>query len=58
MDKKEEFLVKDLSIATYLKNHGSKLIEIRNGCEYIFENDDTIDKNLDEYFELYKKSMF
>lgn len=57
MSEKKEFAVKDLSIATYLKNNGSKFIEIRNG-EYIFKFDDTIDKNLDMYFELYEKSMF
>lgn len=57
MSEKKEFVVKDLSIATYLKNNGSKFIEIRNG-EYIFKFDDTIDKNLDMYFELYEKSMF
>lgn len=57
MSEKKEFVVKDLSIATYLKNNGSKFIKIRNG-EYIFEFDDTIDKNLDMYFELYEKSMF
>ena len=57
MSEKKEFVVKDLSIATYLKNNGSKFIKVRNG-EYIFEFDDTIDKNLDMYFELYEKSMF
>ena len=57
MSKKKEFVVKDLSVATYLKNNGSKFIKIRNG-EYIFEFDETIDKNLDEYFKLCEKSMF
>lgn len=57
MDDKKKFKVKDLSIATYLKNNGSKFIGIHNG-EYIFEFDDTIDRNLDEYFKLYEKSMF
>lgn len=57
MDDKKKFKVKDLSIATYLKNNGSKFIGIYNN-EYIFEFDDTIDRNLDAYFELYEKSMF
>ena len=55
--KKKEFMVKDVSIAAYLKNNGSKLIKIHNG-QYIFELDGTIDKNINAYFELYKKSMF
>lgn len=55
--KKKEFYVNDLSIASYLKNHGSKMIRIKNG-KYVFEFDETIDKNLDEYFKMYEKSMF
>ena len=58
MDKKKnEFTVNDVSLATFLKNHGSKMIEIKNG-KYIFEYDDTIEENLKLYEDTLKKCMF
>lgn len=56
-DKKKEFVVNDLSIASFLKNHGSKMIGIRNG-KYIFEYDDTIDENMKLFMDMQDKCMF
>lgn len=55
--KNKEFIVNDLSVASFLKNHGSKMIAIRNG-KYVFEYDDTIDVNIKLYEETLKKCLF
>ena len=56
-EKKNEFTINDVSLATFLNNHGSKMIEIKNG-KYIFEYDDTIEENLKLYEDTLKKCMF
>lgn len=56
-DNKNEFVVNDLSVASFLKNHGSKMICIRNG-KYIFEYDDTIEENLKLFVIMQDKCMF
>lgn len=56
MDNKE-FVVNDLSVASFLKNHGSNMIAIRNG-KYVFKHDDTIDVNIKLYEETLKKCLF
>lgn len=53
----DEFIVNDLSVASFLKNHGSKMIAVKNG-KYVFEYDDTIDDNIKLYEETLKKCMF
>lgn len=52
-----EFVVNDLSIATFLEGHGSRMIDCRGG-KYVFIYDDTIDKNLELYMEVKDKCMF
>jgi hypothetical protein len=52
-----EFVVNDLSIATFLEGHGSRMIDCRDG-KYVFIYDDTIDKNLELYAEVWDKCMF
>lgn len=52
-----EFVVNDLSIATFLEGHGSRMIDCRGG-KYVFIYDDTIDKNLELYAEVRDKCMF
>lgn len=52
-----EFVVNDLSIATFLEGHGSRMIDCRGG-KYVFIYDDTIDKNLELYDEVWDKCMF
>ena len=52
-----EFVVNDLSIATFLEGHGSRMIDCRGG-KYVFIYDDTIDKNLELYAEVWDKCMF
>ena len=56
-DDVKEFVVNDLSIATFLEGHGSRMIDCRDG-EYVFIYDDTIDKNLELYAEVWDKCMF
>lgn len=56
-DDKKEFVVNDLSIATFLEGHGSRMIDCRGG-KYVFIYDDTIDKNLELYMEIKDKCMF
>ncbi len=56
-NKKNEFTVNDVSLAAFLKNNGSKMVEIKNG-KYIFEYDDTIEENLKLYEDTLKKCMF
>ena len=56
-DDKKEFVVNDLSIATFLEGHGSRMIDCRDG-KYVFIYDDTIDKNLELYAEVWDKCMF
>ena len=53
----KEFVVNDLSIATFLEGHGSRMIDCRDG-KYVFIYDDTIDKNLELYAEVWDKCMF
>lgn len=57
MSKKKEFKINDVSMATFFKNNGSKMIAVKNGV-YIFEYDDTIEKNIGLYEETLKKCMF
>lgn len=52
-----EFVVNDLSIATFLEGHGSRMIDCRGG-KYVFIYDDTIDKNLELYMEVKDKCLF
>lgn len=52
-----EFVVNDLSIATFLEGHGSRMIDCRDG-KYVFIYDDTIDKNLELYMEVKDKCLF
>lgn len=56
-DSVKEFVVNDLSIATFLEGHGSRMIDCRGG-KYVFIYDDTIDKNLELYMEVKDKCMF
>lgn len=56
-DDKKEFIVNDLSIATFLEGHGSRMIDCRGG-KYVFIYDDTIDKNLELYMEIQDKCLF
>lgn len=56
-DDINEFVVNDLSIATFLEGHGSRMIDCRDG-KYVFIYDDTIDKNLELYAEVWDKCMF
>lgn len=56
-DDKKEFVVNDLSIATFLEGHGSRMIDCRGG-KYVFIYDDTIDKNLELYMEIQDKCLF
>lgn len=56
-DDVKEFVVNDLSIATFLEGHGSRMIDCRDG-KYVFIYDDTIDKNLELYAEVWDKCMF
>ena len=56
-DDINEFVVNDLSIATFLEGHGSRMIDCRSG-KYVFIYDDTIDKNLELYAEVRDKCMF
>lgn len=51
------FEIKDVSMATFFKNNGSKMVAVKNGV-YIFEYDDTIEKNIDLYKDMLKKCMF
>lgn len=57
MTDKKEFTVNDKSLALFLKNHGIKLVEIKNG-KYIFEYDDLIEEKLDLFEEMQAKCMF
>ena len=56
-DDAKEFVVNDLSIATFLEGHGSRMIDCRDG-KYVFIYDDTIDKNLELYAEVWDKCLF
>lgn len=56
-DDVKEFVVNDLSIATFLEGHGSRMIDCRGG-KYVFIYDDTIDKNLELYMEIQDKCLF
>lgn len=56
-DKTNHFEINDVSMATFLKNNGSKMIAVKNGI-YIFEYDDTIEKNICFYKDMLKKCMF
>ena len=56
-DDINEFVVNDLSIATFLEGHGSRMIDCRDG-KYVFIYDDTIDKNLELYAEVWDKCLF
>lgn len=51
------FEVNDKQLAIFLKNHGIKLIEIKNG-KYVFEYDDLIEEKLDLFEEMQAKCMF
>lgn len=52
-----EFIVSDLSTATFLEGHGSRMIDCRNG-RYVFAYDDTIEPNLELYSQVWDKCMF
>ena len=56
-DDVKEFVVNDLSIATFLEGHVSGMIDWRGG-KYVFIYDDTIDKNLELYMEVKDKCLF
>ena len=54
---KKEFCCKGKQLANYLIRRGSKLLRIENECGvdvHVFEYDDSIDKNIEQY-ELDKK---
>lgn len=51
------FEVNDKQLAIFLKNHGIKLIEIKNG-KYVFEYDDLIEEKLDLFEETQARCMF
>ena len=57
MTDKKEFTVNDKSLALFLKNHGIKLVEIKNG-KYIFEYDDIIDDVIAMFEDMQDKCMF
>lgn len=56
-DKTSHFKINDVSMATFFKNNGSKMISMKNG-EFVFEYDDTIEKNIKLYEDMLKKCMF
>lgn len=56
-DKTNRFKINDVSMAMFFKNNGSKMISVKNG-EFIFEYDDTIEKNIKLYEAMLKKCMF
>lgn len=56
-----EFSCNSKRLADYLVMNGSKLIRVDNkngSIEYIFEQDDSIDKNLEDYEVNFKRCMF
>lgn len=60
MSKKNDdkyFEINDVSMATFLKANGSKMIGMKNGV-FIFEDDETIDENIKKYEDMLKKCMF
>lgn len=57
MTDSKEFIVNDKQLALFLKNHGAKLIEMKNG-KYVFENDDSIDEDIALFEEIQAKCMF
>ena len=54
----KEFCCKGKQLAAYLIKHGSKLLRIDNGNRYIFESDETIIKNLEQWEIDKKKYLF
>lgn len=52
-----EFIVKSKQLANYLISHGSKLIRKENYNTYIFEKDESIDKNIEQW-EFSKKNIY
>lgn len=56
-NKTNHFEINDVSMATFFKNNGSKMIAVKNGI-YIFEYDETIEKNIYLYKDMLKKCMF
>lgn len=57
MTDKKEFAVNDKSLALFLKSHGIKLVEMKNG-KYIFEYDDLIEEKLDLFEEMQARCLF
>ena len=58
---KKEFCCKGKQLADYLVKHGSKLLRIenKNGVDvHIFEYDESIDKNINQYEVDKKKWLF
>lgn len=58
---KKEFYCKGKPLADYLSKHGSNLIDVKNDkgvVVYVFEYDNTIDKNLDQWEFDRKKWLF
>lgn len=51
------FEVNDKQLAIFLKNHGVKLVEIKNG-KYVFEYDDLIEEKLDLFEEMQVRCLF
>lgn len=48
-------------IADYLVKHGSKMLDIEmrdGGNVYIFEHDEALDKNIEEWEKNFNNSMF
>lgn len=54
---KNEFTCTSKRLANYLIKNGSKFIEKRKRL-FVFENDDSINKNIEAYESTLKKCMF
>lgn len=57
----KEFLCKSRLMSDYLINNGSILIRIQKECGspvFVFEYDDTIDKNINSFEENRRKCLF
>lgn len=52
------FYCKGKQLADYLVLHGSKLLRVENGSVYIFENDKTINDNLEQWEMDKKRCLF
>lgn len=60
----DEFYCKNKQIANYLVKHGSNLLRIEKSKKFdnilifVFEKDDTIERNLDQWESNKKKCLF